>query len=133
MKGRVLFWVDGGMLGGKNPSPEGVFWSVYRKPLRGRGNVVIDREESTEHHTNNDAAWLALRAALRFAQEHHKGKRIQIYSDSQLIVKQFNRKWRIRQAKFHRFAGECWHLANTFAQCKVIWQPREVMVRILGH
>ena len=133
MKQPIKFWVDGGMLGGHNPSPEGVFWSVYRLRPGSYGGVVIHREESTEYHTNNEAEWLALRAALRFATIHHKGHRLRIYSDSKLIVKQFSGKWNSNLLRLRRLRFDCQELAAPFPECIVKWRPRSEMVKRLGH
>ncbi len=131
----VKFWADGGMLGGHNPSPEGVYWSVYRHcpGRRRRGKLIISRAQSTQYHTNNDAEWLAVRAALTFALKWHKGGRIRIYSDSRLIVHQFSGKWRCKVARLFRLMYECQQLATNFTECKVEWRPRLEMVGYLGH
>ena len=74
----VRFWADGGMLGGRNPSKVGVYWSAYRVLPEGGEELVIKRRESKEHFTNNEAEWLALRAVLHFAAIHHAKEQIQI-------------------------------------------------------
>ena len=127
----VKFWVDGSVLG-KNPSPIGVYWSVYRSTNVHEG-VVIERERSEEYHTNNEAEWLALRAALNYAHLHYEGWRVRIYSDSMLIVKQFSGKWRSRIFRLHKLLHECRRLAEGFKECKVEWRPREEMLERLGH
>ena len=95
--------------------------------------MVIHREKSTEYHTNNEAEWLALRAALRFATIHHKGHRLRIYSDSKLIVKQFSGKWNSNLLRLRRLRFDCQELAAPFPECIVKWRPRSEMVKRLGH
>ncbi len=129
----IRFWTDGGMLGGKNPSTEGVYWSTFRALPSGVSGLVIVREKSREHFTNNEAEWLALRATLRFARQFHPQEHIQIYSDSQLIVNQFNGRWRCQNPRLIRFAHQCWDIAPHFPQCVVSWQPRKEMLKRLGH
>jgi ribonuclease HI len=126
----LTFYVDGGMLGDRNPSPEGVYWSVWCAPP---GSVVL-HEQSTEHHTNNEAEWLALQAALRYALKHHpKASRIMVYSDSQLVVQLFNGRWKASNARMIEMQRETRRLMVDFESCQVRWKPRIEMVRRLGH
>lgn len=129
----VRFWADGGMLGPTNPSPEGVYWSVFRQRCPGHHSGVIIRDKSNRHHTNNDAEWLAVRAALRYACLHHPQQRIRIYSDSMLIVKQFCGRWRCKVARHYLLMWECRQLIKQFKECKIEWRPRSQMVDRLGH
>jgi ribonuclease HI len=129
----IRFWVDGGMLDGHNPSKVGVYWSVYRALPSGQEGIVIGRASSKAHFTNNEAEWLALRAALRFAFKHHVQYMLSIHSDSQLIVRQFNKQWRCLDAKLQVIARECWELAKEFPKVTLAWRPRREMVKRLGH
>jgi len=125
----IRFWVDGGMLGHQNPSPEGVYWSVFCQPP---GQVVL-RGRSAKHHTNNEAEWLAVRGALQYAKVRFPNHHIRIYSDSMLIVKQFSGVWRCKVARLYILMYECRTLATSFPKCKVQWRPREQMLNRLGH
>ena len=129
----VKFWADGGMLGKTNPCPDGVFWSVYCQPEGQRGEIVIERQQSKAHTTNNEAEWLALGAALCYACKHYRTDELVIYSDSELIVNQFNKVYRINQERLRVLAVACWELAAHFSQCTLMWQPRREMVQRLGH
>lgn len=127
----VTFWVDGGCLG-KNPSPQGVYWSVRCK--NGAINRVVERSKSGDFHTNNDAEWLALRAALTYATQHFSPtSAITVYSDSRLVVHQYNGLWRTTHARHLRFRVQCHLLAQPFRSVTVEWKPRKVMVARLGH
>lgn len=131
----IQFWVDGGMLGGRNPSTVGVFWSVYRSAPQMRGTIVVHRKESRKHFTNNDAEWLALREALHFAREYHKTANIHIHSDSQLVVNQFNKQWACNVPRLRILATQCWELAADLPGCCVVvsWCSRSEMLKRLGH
>lgn len=129
----VEFWVDAGMLDGRNPSHKGVFWSVYRAAGGAPGNIVIRRRSTTHYLTNNQGEWLALRAGLRYAVKCHKGQRIRLYSDSRLIVNQFNGRWRCVDRRLVSLRGACLLLARRFPACEVQWRPRQEMVERLGH
>lgn len=129
----VYFWVDGGMLGPRNPSPEGVFWSVYRRLPSGAERIVIAREQSKDYTTNNEAEWLAVRAALRFAFKYHVNMNIHIFSDSELVVNQYIGRYQCKQPRLQVLARECWALQREFPDCVLSWCPRREMVRRLGH
>src|SRR6188474_2329611 len=96
----IRFYVDGGCLG-KNPSPRGVYWSVFVE-APGNRRVVVHKKQSPVHHTNNEAEWLAVQSALEYAERFYPQEHLLIYSDSRLIVKQFNREWRNKIARLHR-------------------------------
>jgi len=131
----VKYWVDGGMLGGRNPSTVGVFWSAYCSvPTKDAPNgLVVARQESHSHFTNNDAEWLAVQAALCHASIHHKGQSLVIHSDSELIVNQFMRRYKINNERLRVLAEQAWRLANGFHNVDLVWVSRKVMVKLLGH
>lgn len=129
----VTFWVDGGMLGGSNPSTIGVFYSVACELPGEPEEIVIAREEDRSYFTNNEAEWLAVRAALRYAQEHHPEAALLIHSDSQLVVNQFSTVFKINKRHLYELACECWALARFFPRCKLEWRSRREMVKKLGH
>ena len=93
---------------------------------------MVLRQESTEHHTNNEAEWLAVHAALKYARRR-SAESVIIYSDSQLVVNVFSGKWNARDERMQDFAAQAMKLARKFSTCEILWVPRRVMVRILGH
>jgi ribonuclease HI len=97
-------------------------------------DVIIRKQDLLKYKTNNDAEWLALREALQFAVKENKGTQpIIIYSDSQLVVKQFNGEYRAKIERHHRFRTECKLLEEKLKFVVVQWVPREVNVEKLGH
>lgn len=132
----VKFFVDGGNVmsksRGRRATVRGVYWSM-RCEDGSAEPVTIRQRDITQFSTNNDAEWLALREALTYAVAHHADVPIIIYSDSQLVVKQFNNQWRTKIARHFRLHQEC---KNLTAQLKFVilqWVPREVSVAKLGH
>jgi len=121
----IHVYADGGNAG-KNPSPK-VYWSVYAI------DRVVLRETSEEYHTNNDAEWCALLAALTYARDHHPFDEVVVRMDSALIVNQFNRRRRIKIERHYRLAGKCWHVAAQLLKVTVEWVPRRQLVIRLGH
>ena len=132
----VVYWVDGGMLGGKNPSTIGVFWSVYCSTFNEgcpKDGIVVKRQESHNHFTNNDAEWLAVQSALCHASVHHKGQSLIIHSDSELIVNQFMGRYKINKPQLQALAEQAWRIAKGFHSVELQWVSRKVMVKLLGH
>lgn len=70
--------------------------------------------------TNNESEYLAVIAALK----ENKESNIQIQSDSQLIVNQLNKNYKIKEDRLKKLAEQVWGLCKgkniTFA-----WIPRE--------
>ena len=99
----VKFFVDGGYVMKRRAKRQkkkpqqvlGVYWSIRCEDGR-TDPVTIRRRDIGKYDTNNDAEWLALREALQYAVEHHPTMPIIIYSDSQLVVNQFNDEWKTK-------------------------------------
>lgn len=128
----VAFYADGGVLG-RNPSAIGVYWSVCVEEPGKASRVLVHRKQDLTHYTNNDAEWLAVQEALTLAAQQWAGRSVVLYSDSRLVVKQFNKVWRSTIARHHRWKTACQLLALQFPSCKVEWKPRAVMVARFGH
>ncbi len=95
--------------------------------------------QGVENVTNNDAEYLAVILALKcFSKDKDTGRSLEIHSDSQLVVKQLNREYAIKNAELRKLAIEAWNLmafrkglglTTTFT-----WIPREQNLagRVLG-
>lgn len=131
----IKFYVDGGLLmaGRGTRKTRGVYWSMLCENPEWENGVLI-RKQDFKYRTNNDAEWLALKEALQFAHDQNMGGMpIIIYSDSQLVVNQFNDVWRSKITRLHRLRTECKLLAEDFRFVIVQWVPRQVNVDKLGH
>jgi len=127
----VRCWVDGGVIG-HNPSPRGVYWSARIE--RGNGDrPVIVRKRTTAYRTNNHAEYLALREVLLWLNEKEIKQPVVIYSDSKLIVNQFNERWACNVDQLVKLRAECKELAARLKWVAVTWKARDTMVRKLGH
>ncbi len=126
----VLMYVDGGTLG-RNPNSRGVYWSLRVEQWKDRLDPI--RKQSHQFHTNNDAEWLAVREALAFAVEQRISDPILIWSDSKLVVNQFNNRWRTKIARHAKLHHECKRLVTQLRFVTLRWTPRETMVTKLGH
>lgn len=133
-------FVDGGVLGG-NPSSEGIYWSVAVDSPKGHTYVLVDRKQSRDFFTNNEAEYLALLEGLEIAHEYifasgrcagrKASAAVIIHSDSQVIVNQFNGAYRCNQDNLRPLLLRC--LALALPQIAVTWVPRVETKRRLGH
>lgn len=121
------YWVDGGVLQ-RNPSPVGVYWSIVLE-----GDPSGPRRYDDKHlRTNNEAEWCAVREALRHALAREL-RPVVIYSDSLLVVNQYNGRYAVRAARLLRLRVECRLLASRLPFVALQWRPREELVARLGH
>lgn len=94
--------------------------------------LICDNTKSYEYSgwiyqkdcTNNIAEYEGLFNSLIKAKELNF-KDIIIYGDSQLVVKQINKKWRIKKDYLKEYAQECWKLLKNFDSWSLKWIPRE--------
>lgn len=70
--------------------------------------------------TNNEAEFLAVIGALK---ENPK-EDIEIFSDSELMVKQLNQEYAIKEERLRKLAEEVWKLCEG-REVKFNWVPRE--------
>ena len=133
----LKLYCDGGLNGKKNPSPEGVYWSVAMEKSNGEVVLLTERAKSFDHFTNNDAEYLALIEALGHAAVMADGhSHVVVHSDSQLIVNQFNGRWKITGDRLKGLCTHAQHCAEFLTkklELAVIWVPRSESVRTMGH
>jgi ribonuclease HI len=80
--------IDGGSRG--NPGPAG-----YGVHIELADGSIVELKQALDHCTNNVAEYNGLLAALRWAAEHQIA-RLQIKSDSELLVKQMRGEYRVK-------------------------------------
>lgn len=83
-----------------------------------------DSIEPSYDNTNNVAEYLALRLLLNYLLDNNIEGPIHIYADSQLLVHQMNKKWRIKSGSYVNTAKQCKDLLKHF-KYKITWIPRE--------
>lgn len=106
----LLIYTDGASLG--NPGPMGIGIVIYRGDVR-----VEELSEFLGDGTNNIAEYTAVVRALETA--HRMGEReVHIRSDSELMVRQMNGEYKVKDANLRRLKREidglCKHLNVTF-------------------
>lgn len=80
------------------------------------------RVEWMDGLTNNQAEYGALIAVLEYV---HEGSSVRIFSDSQLIVEQFNRRYAVRDPKLVRLLAKVRRLEQEKElDVELLWIPR---------
>jgi len=133
----VVLYVDGGMIGPTNPSPEGILWSVGREHEDGR-TEILERGESTSHYTNNEAEWIALISGLKWMINNAEaGDLLKLRSDSQVIIKQFTGEYRVNATDLLPLRRIAHTLRDALVrlgiEIEVEWVSRKEVVPRLGH
>jgi ribonuclease HI len=86
---KLVIYTDGGARG--NPGPAGIGAVAYDE----QGNVVFEISEYIGETTNNQAEYKAAVRALEEAKKK-KAKELYFYLDSELVVKQLNGEYKIK-------------------------------------
>lgn len=117
---KLVIYTDGGSRG--NPGPAAIGVVIYKK-IPGNNNqqelVKEYGEYLGEKKTNNEAEYQAVISALQkvkqlFGKNKTKEIEIEIRSDSELVVKQLNGEYKLRDEKSKIFFIEIWNLKIDF-------------------
>ncbi len=110
--GELVAYIDGASRG--NPGEAGA-GAVF---LDSEGNVVEKISLYLGRATNNTAEYKALILALRRARELGAGK-LQVYSDSELLVHQINGRYRTRVPHLQKLCQEAIRLIREIGQVNI--------------
>lgn len=77
-----------------------------------------------EEATNNVAEWAALRNALLFLKNNNWNGELEIYGDSQLVIRQLVRQYRVKKPSLILYFNECLILLQGI-KWSAEWIPRE--------
>lgn len=81
--------------------------------------------------TNNVVEYFALYSALFVAGQIPADRRVYVFSDSMLVVNQFNEGWSINHDHLRIWHYACWERKTP--NTSVIWTNRKNIVKVLGH
>lgn len=101
----LVAYVDGGSHG--NPGPSGI--GVVIQESTGRRFGIA---KWIGHHDNNVAEYVALLEALQVALRM-KAKALQVFSDSDVVVRQMNGDYRCQSARLYSLNWTCRKLAKS--------------------
>ncbi|MDD5552016.1 MAG: ribonuclease HI family protein [Candidatus Pacebacteria bacterium] len=122
MTQKIIINTDGGAIG--NPGPAGI------------GVIIKDEgkekkySEKIGNATNNEAEYKALifslkKTKLLFGKKNVKNIELDCYLDSELLVKQLNGEYKIKEKDLQQLFIEVWNLKIDFKNVKFIHVPRE--------
>jgi ribonuclease HI len=119
---RYVVHTDGAARGNPGPAAIGV---VIQD---GHGHVVYEASRSLGIHTNNEAEYLALIAALEYLREA-RAREADFYLDSELVVRQLNGVYRVKEPRLRALHGKAVLLLNAVPVHAVRHVPREKNAR----
>jgi ribonuclease HI len=105
----------------------GVVRHQDRARREGRIAIVLNGEELVEWVgpvTSNQAEYRALIRALQLARTRGAHE-VEVLSDSELLVKQVNGEYRVRNADLRPLAEQAKQLRGRFDLCRVRWITRQ--------
>ena len=113
----IIINIDGASRGNPGPSAIGI---IFKEET----STIHEISEYIGNHTNNFAEYTALIRALETS--HEKGfKKIEIKSDSELVVKQINKIYKVKDADIKELFDKASALISKFPDFKIIHIPRE--------
>jgi len=116
MKLKMSIYSDGASRG--NPGPSAIAFIALTED----GKMLKRFSKYVGTKTNNQAEYEALIAALEFACE--KAGQIVCHMDSELVVKQMNREYRVRDAKIKSLWMKADELIQHFSKVTFVHVPR---------
>ena len=115
---KLITFSDGGARG--NPGPAGIGFVIYDEA----GKLLYKKGAVLDFTTNNQAEYQALIAALK--ESKNLGATALICNlDSELVVKQLQGKYKIKEPGLQVLASEALRLTSKFASVEFVHVPRE--------
>ncbi|MEK7509033.1 MAG: ribonuclease HI family protein [Patescibacteria group bacterium] len=115
---KLIIYTDGGARGNPGPAAAGV---VIKNE---DGKILAEFGKYLDEATNNQAEYQALVLALEKAKEMG-GTEIQCLADSELMVKQLNHQYKVRDANLAPLFLKVWNLSTNFKKISFHHIPRE--------
>jgi len=110
-------FTDGGARG--NPGPAAIGIAFFEKDA-----VILEHKEFIGDTTNNQAEYTAVLRAIELAEE--KGfDRLDFFLDSQLVVEQLNRRYKIKDRGLEKLFVQIWNKLPLFKKVTFTHIPRE--------
>ncbi len=121
---KLKIYTDGGARGNPGPAACGVIIQNEK------GEIVSELSRYIGEATNNQAEYSALILALEeagsiFLKENSSKKHVECYLDSELVVKQLKREYRIKNEGLKPFYVKVIKLISSFDSIKFNYIPRE--------
>lgn len=112
MPKRIIAYTDGGSRGNPGPAAAGIVLSDAK------GRTLVSQGFYLGQATNNFAEYTGIIRALQVAQDL-KASSIEIFSDSELLVRQLNGDYKVRSANIKPLYDEACTLLSQFSNWKI--------------
>jgi len=121
---KIIIYIDGGSRGNPGPSAFGMIL------CNGKGDILKKYSEYIGKATNNEAEYQGLIFALKkvkayFGKEKIKKMEIELFSDSQLLVKQMNGKYKVLNSNIQPLFLTAWNLKIDYKNISISFIARE--------
>lgn len=83
--------------------------------------------------TNNEAEYATLLETLLYLSSMTDFRFLKVYSDSELMIRQLTRVYKIKAENLREFAERIWEVSEDFDKIEYEHVPREVLVEKVGH
>jgi len=108
-KGDILkIYVDGASRG--NPGPGACAFLIVQN-----GKFIHEQCDFIGNTTNNTAEYRAIINALKACERFSRGH-LQVYSDSNLVIQQINKKWKINYPHLSKLCSQVYKLREKYEQ-----------------
>jgi ribonuclease HI len=115
---KLIIFSDGGARGNPGPAATGIV-------IKNEANEIIAQfGEYLGEQTNNFAEYSALISGLKKAKELG-GTEIECVLDSELVVKQMNREYKVKEPMLQKLFIQAWNVAGFFKKIKYRHTMRE--------
>jgi len=121
---KLIIYTDGGARGNPGPAATGVV-------IAGENSEPIKKySEYLGEKTNNEAEYQAIIFALKkvkalYGKDKIKAMKIEVRSDSELIVRQLNHQYKIEEEHLQKLFMKIWNMLIGFGEVKFVHIPRE--------
>lgn len=115
---KIITFTDGGSRG--NPGPAAIGGVLYDE----KKNKIDSFKECIGKNTNNQAEYCALLKALELAKKH-KAEIVECFLDSELVVKQMKREYKVKDKGLAVIFVHIWNIAIAFKKISFHHIPRE--------
>ncbi|HAS00076.1 MAG: Ribonuclease H [Candidatus Moranbacteria bacterium GW2011_GWC2_37_73] len=120
MQQKIIMYTDGGSRGNPGPAAVGVYIETLNKKI---GQCIGNR-------TNNDAEYEALilglqKAKIFLGKEKAKKTEVECFLDSELVVKQLNHEYKLKEPRIQQYFIEIWNLMLEYGKVTFVHIPRE--------
>lgn len=121
---KAILYTDGGARGNPGPAAAGVVITDET------GSVLKEYGEYLGERTNNEAEYQAIifglkKLKLLFGKEKTKGLAVLVRADSELLVKQLNHEYKIKEERIGKLFLEAWNLMIDFKNVEIEHVRRE--------